>query len=412
MSAPDFVPVLRFAVCSDLHIKSPGDEHIDRLRAMMQTVYAKAKADPDYQKVDAFLFAGDLADRGKKEQFDSFWQTVRAEAQADAKILAILAKNHDNWEFGKNGKKTALRPFREQSGLSNDFCVCIGGFFFLGISTCKTRGRYYNLRQKFWLRRSLRAAAAKSEDRPIFVMQHEHVRETVFGSSAFDGWGNTYFKKTFEKYPQIVHLSGHSHYPLNDPRSVWQGAFTALGTGAMSYAELTVEDERKVHPPRHEEMAQGWIIEADESGALRFCGFDFLSGEALCEYRLPAPGDPTFLRYTPRQQTERSRPPRFGTGAELRISAADQTLRVTIPAAESTDGFPVFLYRAAAMDKDGNKLCEAWAVGPYWLASPLDEITIELPLPQNAAAVCAAAENAYGMRSELLRLGGPFSWQS
>lgn len=408
MPESDFVPVLRFAVCSDLHIREANDIHVQRLRAMMQTVYAEAKKDPSYQKVDAFLFAGDLANNGKPEQFNAFWQTVRAEKQSETQILAVLAKNHDNWERGKAGKKTALRPFRSQSGMPNDFCVCINGFFFLGLSTCRIRGRYYTPFQKLWLRRELQKAAAASGGRPIFIIQHEHVRETVFGSSAFDGWGNAYFKKIFQKYPQLVHFSGHSHYPLNDPRSVWQGAFTAIGTGAMSYAELTVDNERKVHPPQHETIAQGWIAEADAAGALRLRGFDFLSGKALCTYRLPAPCDPVFPLFTPQRLKETSSPPRFAPNAAPTAEKNGDSLTVAIPAAASTDGFPVFLYRAYLKDAAGAVLAEAKAVNPYWLSSPPAFVSLNLPLHPKAATVCAAAENVCGMQSETIQLGGPF----
>ena len=34
------------------------------------------------------------------------------------------------------------------------------------------------------------------------------------------------------KYPQVVTFSGHLHFPLNDPRSIWQASFTSFGCGS------------------------------------------------------------------------------------------------------------------------------------------------------------------------------------
>ena len=49
------------------------------------------------------------------------------------------------------------------------------------------------------------------------------------------------FAEILKNYPQVVDFSGHSHVPINDPRSIHQKHFTALGTGSLSYFELDDE---------------------------------------------------------------------------------------------------------------------------------------------------------------------------
>ncbi len=399
MSDPAFHPVLRFAVCSDLHIKEADDEHVQRLRKLMRTVYAEAQADTRYKNVDAFLFAGDLTNGGTPAQFRAFWDVVQSELQSGTKVLSVVAKNHDNWEKGKFEEKTGLRHYREITGLSTDSDLTLGGLHFIGISTCPKTGRYYSRKQKKWLRRVLKEAAKASPGAPIFVMQHEHVRETVYGSSAFDGWGNRYFKKIFRRYPQVVHFSGHSHYPLNDPRSVVQTDFTAVGTGALSYAEFTVGSERTVHPERCETIAQGWIVETDAEHRIRLRGFDFLSGTLLCTHLIAPPFDKAHFTLTEAKQKARSKPPRFSENAVLQTEKAAEGLRVTVPAAESADGFPVFLYRAELLNESGRVLTSAYVLHEYWFANGRQTYTLTLPRLDGANAVRVRAENAYGMAS-------------
>ena len=397
-----FLPVLRFAVCSDLHITEANDEHVQRLQRLIQTVYALAWQDKTYRDVDAFLFAGDLTNEGTPEQFRAFWEAVQAERKPQTKVIGVVAKNHDNWEKGRSGEKTGLRHYRTITGLSPNTHIALRGIHFIGISTCDAKGRYYSIRQKRWLRKALRQAAKANPDAPIFVMQHEHVRETVYGSSRFDGWGNNYFKSILRRYPQVIHFSGHSHYPLNDPRSISQIDFTAVGTGALSYAEFTVGDERTVHPDRAETIAQGWIVEVDAKKRVRLQGFDFLSAARLCSYTLAPPFEKGRFPLTEERKKARSRPPRFPYGAVLRLRQEEDDLIISVPAAESADGFPVFLYRAEIRDVNGRALSSTYVLHEYWFQSDTNVYTLSLPLSTGARSVCVWAENAYGMASAAL----------
>ena len=392
LQRPDaFCPCLRFCVCSDLHIKEADDEHVNRLRQLMRTAYQIAEADALYPKLDAFLFAGDLTDHGKPAQFRAFWDTVQSERQPGTQVLACIPRYHDNWEFGKGGKKTGLGHFRAITGLSTDTHLQIGPFHFIAVSTSE-KDCYYDRKQKRWLKQALKDAAKDNPDAPVFFMQHEHARNTVYGSSAFDGWGLTHFSRIFRKYPNLVHFSGHSHYPLNDPRSVWQGAFTAVGTGALSYAELTVDGSRQVHPDGYKDVAQGWLVEADASGQLRMRGYDFLSGQLLCERFRGAELYPV--------PTEA---PRFLPGAQLRVTRCAERIRVTFPRAASLPGDPVCAYRVC-LSRGAEPVAEATVVPPYWQSDPPARHTIDLPPAAGAVVVSVAAENAYGVQSEPIRL--------
>ena len=395
----DFTPVLRLAVCSDAHIDAADDLKCTRLRTQMRTVYAIAGQDKAYRDVDAFLVAGDSTDRGAPEQYAAFAASVRAELRGSTQMRAVVAKNHDNWTGeGKSG----LSYYREATGLPTDFHIVLRGFHIIGISTCEAEGEYYAPAQRDWLDAELRKSAAEDAKKPIFVLHHEHVKDTVYGSTDTDGWGIAYFKDIFEQYPQIVHLSGHSHYPINDPRSVYQKDFTAIGVGALHYAELTVDEKNKIRPGDNREINEGWIIEADAQYRIRLRGFDYLTNTQIASYFLAHPADKTRYTLTPAQQKARSSAPVFPPNATLTQAQTDEQVFVTVPRAESTDGFPVVLYRVYLTGKDGAELTAGYAIPPYWYANAIPAYTVCLPKPDGAFSIRAAAENAYGMASACL----------
>lgn len=377
------------------------DERAGRLRQWIRSVYAHAAQDQSFPNVDALLFAGDLTDHGKREQVEDFWRIVREETRNETQILAVLAKNHDNWTEGRISVKDGMRFFREITGLPTSYRTVIGGCSFIGISTSEQTGVYYDESQYAWLADTLAEAARETPGKPIFVMHHEHVSDTVFGSTKTDGWGMDYFRELFAQYPQVVHLSGHSHYPINDPRSVWQDEFTAVGVGALSYAELTVDGQNKIHPPGCDAIAQGWIVELDAQNRLRLRGYDALSDTLLCEVLLDLSDPPRSFSQTSQTQISRASPPAFPPDSVPDVRHENNRITVTFPPAACEDGAPVFLYRVcvAAADKT---TAHTVALPEYWRADPVTPC-VTLPAPYSDYTVRVTAENAYGMQSKTIR---------
>ena len=394
-----FVPVIRFTVASDTHIQAAGFERTQRMQKVMSLAYNDAQQDENYKRVDAFLWAGDLTDQGYKVQFLNFLGTVKSMKKDETQLLAVLAKSHDGYTM-ENGTQ---EYFTDITGQPTDFHEVINGFHFIGLSASHIKDEHYSTYQREWLKEELAKAAADDPQKPIFVMQHEHVKDTVYGSFEEDGWGMDYFRDILNEYPQIVDFSGHSHYPLNDPRSVWQGEFTAVGTGALKYAEFTVDGERTVHPDGYKKIAQSWIVEVDKDNTVRLRGFDNLTGTLLCEYFIKNPADINARQFTPAQQKSISSAPVFNEGAKLTAKKIAGKYKITAPAAESTDGFPVFLYRFYIYDKDGNLTETKWVLNNYWKSETYESITEKFEA-EKGFTVKFTAENAYGMKSAELEI--------
>jgi len=69
--------------------------------------------------------------------------------------------------------------------------------------------------------------------KPFFYVQHPHPKGTVYADWA---WGEDDGRSTraLSAYPNAVAFSGHSHFTLTSDWSIWQGAFTSIGTATFS----------------------------------------------------------------------------------------------------------------------------------------------------------------------------------
>ena len=137
----------------------------------------------------------------------------------------------------------------------------IKGFTFIGShwdgvqAGSSTHGASFHLIEEFM------AKNGKSLDPalPFFYVQHPHPKDTCYGSWAW--WHDMgIVTKTLSNYPNAIAFSGHSHYSLTDERSIWQGAFTSVGTGSLRYTG-TPGGERK--PNGFENTgASDWRVDA------------------------------------------------------------------------------------------------------------------------------------------------------
>lgn len=384
----DFTPVMRFVITSDSHITTIGDFQSTRLEKMIKMGY-KIADDDEYKNLDAVLIAGDITDMGTKIAFGSIKAATKPVLREGTQFLATVSTSHDDRSLGKE----SLALYEEIMGQETDFHRIINGFHFIGVSASKNEGEHYGEYQKKWLAEQLDAAVADDPSKPVFVLQHEHISNTVYGSSDFEGWGMPDFADVLKKYPQVVDFSGHSHYPINDPRSIWQGEYTALGTGGLYYTELTVDDVQTFHPSDYRFVSTFWVVEVDADNRIRLRAVDLGAQEYLCEYILENPFD---RKYTPEEQIKRSQPPVFGDDAEVKIVAG----KAVFDAAETPDGMPVFIYRAFAVDSEGNRTPVGKTVAGYYRYKVPSTVKIALEnLPETEYTLEIVAENCYGMQS-------------
>lgn len=393
----DFLPVFRFAICSDAHIEGIGSPGYERLKRAIDYSLDFAGRDEKYNKLDKFFIAGDITNKGSKEEFDAFKEVYDYGVEKGVGFLCTVAKGHDSITMGKK----SLEYYKSLTNQETDFHRVIGGYHFIGVSTSKMKKHFNSQFQKMWLKKELDKAVKDTPDKPVFLIHHEHIKYTVYGSFDEDGWGKILFADLLKKYPNVVDFSGHSHYPVNDPRSVWQNEYTAIGTGSLKYTELTVDGVQKIHPDLYDSCANFLIAEIDKDSNIRIIGVDVLAEEILCEYYFKNPADKNNRPYTQEKQRSLSRPPVFSADTEILLTETDGFYKAEYPRAESTDGMPVFIYRVYVENEKGETVKERKTIPTYYLYEQSEKLTTYLGrLPKGKSKVRIIAETPYGVKSD------------
>lgn len=280
----------RFIVISDTHFgNNEGAGPLVKVPRTLKNLQAKAES------FDAIFIVGDLTDWGTAAQYKLFQQVFddRSIVPADLPVYVMMG-NHDN--YGDPVRENYLvldQPYHR--------LVDIKGFPFI---TTSMNGGYwhdYSEEELAALERNLETAALKYPGKPIFVFTHVPPQNTVYGTKDGEGaWGTYVFDNIFKKYPQVVLFTGHTHFPLADPRSIHQGDFTTINDGSVTYSEVEpgVVDEGK-HPARYDDVTEGCIVELDNEWNVEVQRWDtYRDEEILPRWSIKAPHDGSQFTYT------------------------------------------------------------------------------------------------------------------
>ena len=268
-------PNLTFGVVSDIHfsayVGSPAyAKNSETFRHTLEWFRD--------QGVDAVMVVGDMADNGMVGQLqgvaDAWYAVFPNDKAPDGRKVEKLFVygNHDwqGWAYGSHAeKKFPDAVERAKHILANDYAGWwerifheayapvsfkkVKGYAFIGSqwrdAGCKGRNETGTLGIAAFLE-----ANGKTLDPalPFFYYQHPHPKDTCYGSWA---WGHDSGESTkaLSAFPNAIAFSGHSHYSLTDERSIWQGAFTSLGTSSLRYTGLPYD----AHPPAGYENSTG-----------------------------------------------------------------------------------------------------------------------------------------------------------
>jgi 3',5'-cyclic AMP phosphodiesterase CpdA len=247
-------PELVFPVISDVHIKKSGTIDIQKFQNALEQLNEQAP------KQDAVVVVGDLTDNGLQEEYDRFFSLYDVKKQPQA-ISLITIGNHDY----RNGlsEADAQKRFLTETGMESiyDHKVIKGyHFMILGPENRLTEG-YYSKEQIQWLDEQLEQAEKDDPKKPIFVFSHHPLKKTVFGSEWGTGMNGELLYNTLKEYPQVIHFSGHTHSPLDDPRTIHQKDFTSVGTSSVSYIWTGDGYLQGELPPGCQNISQGLIVE-------------------------------------------------------------------------------------------------------------------------------------------------------
>ena len=231
IAAADEHPLLRVAIMSDIqgypYPEDAGMRNLERALDMLAQL-----------KPDVVVNDGDINDSGRDADAILYYKT-RCDLRLGRIPHVACMGNH---EIGfvppelqqERTPSACLRDFNAVFGYAPNEWVTrrtVSGYDFIALSMSSIEG--YTEQEIARLKSALDAAVARDQSKPIFVVTHYHAKDTVNDSASEKLCGP--LRRLLDTYPQAVSISGHTHNPLQDPRSIWQGSFTAVDTSTLCY---------------------------------------------------------------------------------------------------------------------------------------------------------------------------------
>jgi len=233
--------IVRFVVGSDIHVGYTD------AAVKLENAYAAIKA---MGGADAFIAAGDLTDGGLPEELALFQSIVAAnsekltvevegfegvgagEGAAVGTTIAMMG-NHENYNYNIE------EDFREQLGQEPDMIYWLADkvpVIKVSMSQEKSSRWPSSFESKHdFIVSAVQEVLDTGYKGHIFLISHIAFGDTVFGSEAKgDDRYDSRTEEFLKAYPQIVHISAHSHATPYNPGVIDQSAgFTSIVTGTV-----------------------------------------------------------------------------------------------------------------------------------------------------------------------------------
>jgi len=325
--------VLSLGVISDTHIGNGYGSEAKFKEVLTQLEEASQG------NLAGVLVVGDLINVASEKQMADFKRIYEEVLDPAAVPMVYTIGNHDmnpqyRWTgesvaqhkvfhtiLGEEYFKTDLDPVMRDS-LECRHCV-IGNCHILCLTPEHSSPITYAPAVLDWLEARLKEITEKDPDRYVLLLTHPMIYGTCYGSVLQDTytrmgdyWSTKELSEILSRYPQVITFGGHLHFPLNDPRSIWQGAFTAVGTASTSYMAIdngNYEDMATVTVMKGAgNFSQGLLLQFDKKGNARLTRMDFFNKATIGEpWELGAPrADGSHLRrYNHETLRARNTPP-------------------------------------------------------------------------------------------------------
>lgn len=220
-------PDLTVGIVSDTHLSRPAQHKSQgAIDAFVRTLVFFKETN-----VDAIIVAGDLTNGGTADELKvtaECWEQVFGSLKAGP-VKVFVTGNHEH-----NYSKEAKERWHEILLEPDDpfFLKRVKGYVFIG-------AHWAAWRKEAALRAFLKANdEALAGRKPFFYVQHAHPQHTCYGDWIWHRLDGGPTDKVLADYPNAVAFSGHTHYSLTDERSIWQGAFTSIGTASLRWLAL------------------------------------------------------------------------------------------------------------------------------------------------------------------------------
>ena len=395
----DFEPAIRIVIFTDTHNQNHN------VADAIDTSYALFDNDPVYAGVDGFFGLGDFSSVGHEGDYANYAATLKEHVRPETVCINI----HGNHEFKHDDyREFFIRNF----GYDPNTVTEINGFSCIAFSGERGLTEWtFTANSLKWLSTAINQAEQKANGKAIFVFNHPHPWGTVYGSTV---WGDPQLNVVLNNHTAVVDFSGHSHFPLNDPRSINQITYTAFGCGAMATFETDKDYLPGQHPDGYDPAAQMTVVEADNDGSVRIRGYDLLSDTWICEYYIDDVNNRAAFPYTYKNMRAHDTAPVFAEGtAATAYKNENGEWVISFDEAEAAPGYIVHEYRVTIKDEKGKTVFKGNFVDDYFVFD--DDTTADFRIGANTLesgkryTALVRAESAYHKYSETISL--PFTAQ-
>jgi 3',5'-cyclic AMP phosphodiesterase CpdA len=392
----------RFAVISDIHFgNNSGLGPMVKVPHALKNILGKGR-------IDALFVVGDLTDHGKEHEYNSLLKVFSDKSNVPEGLpVYFMMGNHDHINKSVNASKLYTDKLRQPLHQY----VEIKGHPFITISPAGTGSNDYDASAKKFLSEKLAFAAEKFPAKPVFVFFHHPPTNTCYGTIK-DAWGSAALKPILENYPQAVVFSGHSHYPVGDPRSIHQEKFTTVNDGSTTYTEVQKGEihEKIIHPEGFDNVTEGLIVNVLKNGDIEIERWDtFRNEEILPRWTIDAPHDGSRFKYNRSDK----RAPAFADGTKLVVSdlTAGGCL-VIFPQAKDNEIVHHYLIEILDGEKTINsvKKCSQFYLNswiPAELFVPFSKLPVEKTLTARVTAIDSYKNKSAAIQSEPFSLPKP-----
>ena len=367
--------VFSFGAISDVHINSTTNAYATKFINALNQLKTRASA-KDADGLDAVVVAGDLTDQPSATQAQIGYFKTLYEKVLDPKLVPMIytVGNHDANPSYWWTSNTIIQAAVMSQVLGTDYFLTdldntmragyecrhnlVAGYHILSVTPTGTAPVTYPAETKAWLDATLLELSTADPERFIFLNTHPMIENTCYGSllgtpmgiaqsdiwSGNDSWATRDLTDILKKYPQVVTFGGHLHFPLHDPRSLWQGDFTSLGCGSVRYMAIengSYEDMKSATVMNDcEKVSDGWLIQLDVNGNLRATALDFLGNAIIGRpYEIPYPHEDKshLTRYGSNRSASNRAPTLDASQLQLYFRQIGSLSSATVEWAKATD---------------------------------------------------------------------------
>ena len=273
-----------------------GDPQVSNyMFARENSFYSACKDIARSEGIDALVIVGDIVENGMKCEF----RTV-------ARMLTEISGKVDRFFLVPGNHDIRFRPFRAQLRRFRDFAASTknavvpdGGrywhsfdypcckFIMMGADRSKIEASYISPAQLKWLDEEI--GRAQSENKPAFVFNHQTLKHhnglpmTWLGKGKWRGsigMQSDAVKKIFEKHDNVIFVTGHLHWGVNELSYEDYGSYKALAAptiGAGNHGTYNYDTQGFVISVYEDKI----LIRARLFGERRFSGTETPNGEVV-----------------------------------------------------------------------------------------------------------------------------------